>query len=76
MERIRPQPDWKAEPAVTREQLTKMREEFWDTSPAYGGHKVVWESLRGVCETGETADAIDWKHMIIDSAGITVSSND
>ncbi|KAG6416670.1 hypothetical protein SASPL_124105 [Salvia splendens] len=37
--KIRKPKAWKHSEAITREQLTKMREEFWDTAPHYGGRK-------------------------------------
>ncbi|BAS95017.1 Os05g0529400, partial [Oryza sativa Japonica Group] len=34
----KPKP-WKHTQAITPTQLSKMREEFWDTAPHYGGQK-------------------------------------
>ncbi|KAG8362720.1 hypothetical protein BUALT_BualtUnG0047300 [Buddleja alternifolia] len=37
--KIRKPKPWKHSEAITRAQLMKMREEFWDTAPHYGGRK-------------------------------------
>ncbi|KAG8385907.1 hypothetical protein BUALT_Bualt03G0093900 [Buddleja alternifolia] len=37
--KIRKPKPWKHSEAITRAQLMKMREEFWDTAPHYGGQK-------------------------------------
>uniref|UniRef100_A0A453FGC8 DC-UbP/UBTD2 N-terminal domain-containing protein n=1 Tax=Aegilops tauschii subsp. strangulata TaxID=200361 RepID=A0A453FGC8_AEGTS len=54
-----------------------MREEFWDTTPHYGGQKVdfidtkIWDALRAAAE----AD-LSLAQPIVDSAGIIVSNSD
>jgi hypothetical protein len=34
----------------SRETLARMRDEFWETKPAYGGSGEVWAALRAACE--------------------------
>jgi len=36
---LRPIKPWQHEPAVTKEQVLRMRSEFWDTQPHYGGSR-------------------------------------
>jgi hypothetical protein len=36
---LRPLEPWQHEPAVTKEQVLRMRSEFWDTQPHYGGSR-------------------------------------
>lgn len=56
---------------MTRKALNRMREEFWDTSPHYGGDRVIWDALKGAAESDpQTAK------VIFDSAGIVVGPPD
>ncbi|KAJ1689555.1 Ubiquitin domain-containing protein [Rhynchospora pubera] len=66
----KPKP-WKHTEAITVEQLRQMRDEFWDTSPHYGGRKEIWDALKAATE----AD-LSLAQAIIDSAGIIVSNPD
>ncbi|EDQ90509.1 uncharacterized protein MONBRDRAFT_3643, partial [Monosiga brevicollis MX1] len=58
--------NWKAKDAVTKQQIIQQREEFWATSPAYGGRQEIWDALRGACEAEDIALA----RAILDSAGV------
>ncbi|CAO2823491.1 unnamed protein product [Amaranthus hypochondriacus] len=69
--RIRKPKQWKHTEAITRAQLNKMREEFWDTAPHYGGRQEIWDALRAAAE-GEPSMA----QTIIESAGIIVQNPD
>ncbi|GAQ78711.1 Ubiquitin domain-containing protein [Klebsormidium nitens] len=60
----KPKP-WKHPTPITRGELKKMREEFWDTAPHYGGQREIWDALRVAAE-GDPAFA----ETIIESAGI------
>ncbi|KAI5084253.1 hypothetical protein GOP47_0000422 [Adiantum capillus-veneris] len=66
----KPKP-WKHSEAITRAQLKKMREEFWDTAPHYGGKAEIWDALHAAAEA-----QLDLAQAIIDSAGIIVTSED
>jgi Ubiquitin-binding domain len=48
-----------------------MRDEYWDTQPAYGGDQLIWDALKAAAE----AD-LGTAKLIIDSAGIIVSASD
>ncbi|EFJ09679.1 hypothetical protein SELMODRAFT_84425, partial [Selaginella moellendorffii] len=66
----KPKP-WKHPEAITRGQLKKMREEFWDTAPHYGGQREIWDALKAAAE----AD-LSLAQTIVDSAGIIVTTDD
>ncbi|KAF6158332.1 hypothetical protein GIB67_022412 [Kingdonia uniflora] len=68
---IRKPKPWKHFEALTRTQLNKMRDEFWDTAPHYGGQKEIWDALRAAAENDVTL-----AQAFIDSAGIIVASTD
>ncbi|KAD4982473.1 hypothetical protein E3N88_19144 [Mikania micrantha] len=53
------------------EQLKRMRDEFWDTAPHYGGQKEIWDALQAAAEADITL-----AQAIIDSAGIIVQKAD
>ncbi|CAN8267389.1 unnamed protein product [Cochlearia groenlandica] len=69
--KIRKPKPWAHTEPITREQLTNMRDEFWDTSPHYGGQREIWEALKAAAE----AD-LKLAQTIIDSAGVIVQSRD
>ncbi|CAH1440363.1 unnamed protein product [Lactuca virosa] len=62
---------WKHTEPITGEQLKRMRDEFWDTAPHYGGRKEIWDALRAAAE----AD-LSLAQTIVDSAGIIVQKPD
>ncbi|KAG8365570.1 hypothetical protein BUALT_Bualt18G0119200 [Buddleja alternifolia] len=66
--KIRKPKPWKHSEAITRAQLMKMREEFWDTAPHYGE---IWDALRAAVE----AD-LSLAQAIVDSAGVIVQNPD
>ncbi|EMS59669.1 hypothetical protein TRIUR3_28938 [Triticum urartu] len=66
----KPKP-WKHTQSITPAQLKQMREEFWDTTPHYGGQKEIWDALRAAAE----AD-LALAQTIVDSAGIIVTNSD
>jgi len=66
-------PQWKTEdPAMTKERLAEMRDEFWFTQPHYGGSKEIWDALKAAFECQDMATT----RVIIDSAGIVVAAPD
>lgn len=62
---------WRSEELLTRSQLQRMRDEFWETEPHYGGDRVIWDALKAACE----AD-LDTARTILDSAGVIVAAAD
>ncbi|XP_058100883.1 uncharacterized protein LOC131245432 isoform X3 [Magnolia sinica] len=62
---------WKHTQPITRTELRRMRDEFWDTAPHYGGQKEIWDALRAAAE----AD-LNLGQAIVDSAGVIVTSAD
>ncbi|KAK9823287.1 hypothetical protein WJX72_001625 [[Myrmecia] bisecta] len=65
-------PVWRTqEPGLTEKRLQAMTEEFWDTAPAYGGDKVIWDALKAACEADPSTAA-----LIVDTAGIIVATDD
>ncbi|KAL4562198.1 hypothetical protein LXL04_034396 [Taraxacum kok-saghyz] len=67
---IRPKP-WQHTEPLTREQLKRMQDEFWDTAPHYGGRKEIWDALRAAAE----AD-LSLAQTIVESAGIIIQNAD
>eukprot|EP00756_Hemistasia_phaeocysticola_P026465 Hpha_TRINITY_DN16065_c2_g12::TRINITY_DN16065_c2_g12_i1::g.117352::m.117352 len=43
--RVKP---WKSTPPTTAEELNKKRQAYWDTQPAYGGKREIWDALKSV----------------------------
>lgn len=64
-------PKWKATPPMTRSELMAKREEFWHTQPAYGGNKVVWDTLKGALEADHATT-----RMLLDAAEVIVATPD
>ncbi|KAG0038137.1 Ubiquitin domain-containing protein 2 [Podila clonocystis] len=62
---------WTSPTPLTRSRLEKEREEFWDTSPNYGGRTEVWQVLKAAC--GEPDHSL--VQAILDAGRITVPSN-
>ena len=48
------------------------RDEFWGTAPFYGGSQEIWQALKAAC----SADDLDTTKLILDAAGVIVSSSD
>ncbi|KAJ4980700.1 hypothetical protein NE237_031537 [Protea cynaroides] len=69
--KIRKPKPWKHPQPITTTQLRQMRDEFWDTSPHYGGRKEIWDALRAAAET-----ELSLAQAIVESAGIIVASAD
>ncbi|KNA08056.1 hypothetical protein SOVF_166170 [Spinacia oleracea] len=69
--KIRKPKPWRHTEPITRAQLNKMREEFWDTAPHYGGTREIWDALRAAVD----AD-LNLAQTIIDSAGVIVQNHD
>ncbi|KAG0491794.1 hypothetical protein HPP92_005192 [Vanilla planifolia] len=66
----KPRP-WKHPQSIDIIDLKRMRDEFWDTAPHYGGQKEIWDALRAAAESD-----ISLGQAIIDSAGIILSNAD
>ncbi|KAF8029467.1 hypothetical protein BT93_E2006 [Corymbia citriodora subsp. variegata] len=69
--KIRKPKPWKHPEPITRTQLMKMREEFWDTAPHYGGRQEIWDALHAAAEADLTL-----AQAIVDSAGVIVQRAD
>ncbi|KAE7996372.1 hypothetical protein FH972_001103 [Carpinus fangiana] len=69
--KIRKPKPWKHTEPITRTQLMRMRDEFWDTAPHYGGQKEIWDALQAAAEADLTL-----AQAIVDSAGVIVQSAD
>lgn len=69
--KIRKPKPWRHTEPITRAQLNKMREEFWDTAPHYGGRQEIWDALRAAVEA-----ELSMAQAIIDSAGVIVQNPD
>ncbi|KAJ3386804.1 Ubiquitin domain-containing protein 2 [Lobulomyces angularis] len=71
-----PQKDivWTHTNKITLEELTSMRDQFWDTQPSYSGRMEIWQTLKACCEaisTLETAQAIiDASNIICPSGNL------
>ncbi|XP_009590968.1 uncharacterized protein LOC107773971 isoform X3 [Nicotiana tabacum] len=68
---IRKPKPWKHSEPITRDQLVRLRDEFWDTAPHYGGRKEIWDALRAAAESD-----INLAQAIVDSAGVIVQAPD
>mmetsp|Transcript_13955 Transcript_13955/g.39511 ORF Transcript_13955/g.39511 Transcript_13955/m.39511 type:complete len:132 (-) Transcript_13955:21-416(-) len=64
-------PKWKSEQPMTMEELQAKREEFWDTQPAYGGNKVVWDTLKGAVAADH-----DITKILLEAAELIVTRDD
>ncbi|TYJ34358.1 hypothetical protein E1A91_A05G162900v1 [Gossypium mustelinum] len=72
VKKIRKPKPWKHCEPITRAQLAKIRDEFWDTAPCNGGRKAeIWDALRAAAE----AELI-LAQAIIDIAGVIVQNDD
>lgn len=61
-------PAWASEAPITRGQLLSKRDDFWDTSPSYGGKPEIWQALRAAAETEDVATA----QAIMDAVNVTL----
>lgn len=60
---------WSSPIPLTREQMRQMRNEFWETAPAYGGSEMVWLAIREAVELG--SNDIAMAQSILSAAGVT-----
>lgn len=63
-------PRWRAdkEGISSRQQLDRLRQEFWDTAPAYGGAPEAWAALKAAAESPD----IETARVILEAAGLVV----
>eukprot|EP00184_Porphyridium_aerugineum_P007993 CAMPEP_0184692952 /NCGR_PEP_ID=MMETSP0313-20130426/1276_1 /TAXON_ID=2792 /ORGANISM="Porphyridium aerugineum, Strain SAG 1380-2" /LENGTH=149 /DNA_ID=CAMNT_0027150881 /DNA_START=50 /DNA_END=499 /DNA_ORIENTATION=+ len=66
---IKPVEAWKVEPAITTEQLTRLRNEFWETRVE--GKQEIWLAIRAAAE----ADTDELRDEIMKAAGIRPASS-
>merc|ERR1711937_897302 len=64
-------PRWKSEEPVTVSSLQKLRDEFWDTAPHYGGEPVIWDALKVA-----TATDIESAKLILEAADVIIAEPD
>lgn len=62
---------WKSDVPLTEGQLRSKRDEFWDTSPAFEGQKVIWDALRAATIAAESLD-FGLAQAILDGANVSV----
>lgn len=60
------------EPAPTVSELAAKREEFWHTSPSYGGAREIWDVLKAAVD----AQDIETARLFVESASIIVALPD
>lgn len=71
---MRPEkPKWKSDIPITEGQLRSRRDEFWDTAPAFEGHREIWDALRAAACALEGGDH-QLAQAIIDGANISLPS--
>ncbi|EEH51841.1 uncharacterized protein MICPUCDRAFT_9260, partial [Micromonas pusilla CCMP1545] len=56
------------------EALERMRLEFWDVQPSYGGDASMWTALRAAVEAMREDGDLDTARLLVDSAGIIVAA--
>eukprot|EP01139_Manchomonas_bermudensis_P000168 Amastigsp_a161_1212.p1 type:complete len:110 gc:universal Amastigsp_a161_1212:357-28(-) len=61
-------PKWTAEAPMTRAELKKKRDEYWETEPYYGGRVECWQALRQAIEAPDRKAA----NAILVSAEMTL----
>ena len=62
-------PKWSSDQPMTEEQLRSQRDQFWDTAPAFEGHKEIWDALKAAAYALETGDQL-LAQAIVDGANI------
>ncbi|CAI7921337.1 unnamed protein product [Closterium sp. NIES-53] len=62
---------WKHPTPLSQAELTRMREEFWDTAPHYGGQREIWDALKAATEGDR-----DMAQVILELAGVVVDVPD
>jgi len=62
-------PKWTSDHPMTEEQLRSQRDQFWDTAPAFEGHKEIWDALKAAAYALETGDNL-LAQAIVDGANI------
>ncbi|WIA12191.1 hypothetical protein OEZ86_003173 [Tetradesmus obliquus] len=65
-------PRWKSREPLTAAKLQRMRDEFWDTQPHYGGDKAMWDAIKAACQSDDMATS----RLILETAGIIVARHD
>lgn len=60
---------WHTPVPLSRAQLARKREEFWETAPIYGGILEVWDAIHEAVEMGH--QDMETARMILNCAGVT-----
>eukprot|EP00118_Oscarella_pearsei_P025702 m.308616 g.308616 ORF g.308616 m.308616 type:complete len:233 (+) comp44379_c0_seq1:98-796(+) len=66
---------WNANGPMTDGQLRSKRDEFWETQPAFGGRREIWDALKAAAEAAEDVD-YDLAQAIIEGANVTLPKGD
>ena len=64
-------PLWRTDVRITRDQLLRKRDEFWDTAPVYEGRAEIWQALRAAAQAHEAGD-IQLAQALITGANIFI----
>jgi hypothetical protein len=62
---------WKADMAISEQELQGKRDEFWETSPVFEGRIEIWDALKAAVNAMETNNHT-LAQVIIDSAQISL----
>ena len=62
-------PRWMSDDPMTEELLRTQRDQFWDTAPAFDGHKEIWDALKAAAYALESGDHV-LAQAIVDGANI------
>jgi hypothetical protein len=71
---LRPRAPWTSKHPVTRRQLERRREEFWDTRVT--GRREVWMALKAAVECMQGEGGVELARGIVEAAGVTVPSGE
>ena len=64
-------PLWRTDVRITRDQLLRKRDEFWDTAPVYEGRAEIWQALRAAAQAHEAGD-VQLAQALITGANIFI----
>lgn len=59
---------WRSEVPMATVDITKQREQFWETVEMFGGRPEIWNALKAAIEAGK--DNIEMARVILDCAGV------
>ncbi|KAI7881652.1 hypothetical protein K492DRAFT_176989 [Lichtheimia hyalospora FSU 10163] len=59
---------WTADTPITRSQLEKQRETFWETAPTFEGRPEIWQAIQAAVDTSD----ITMAQSILDAANVII----